>query len=456
MHNKKRITAVLTGTLLLSFNLSAFAEGWQQDDIGWRYAINDDNTEYFRNGWKWIDGNGDRIAECYYFGEDGYLWVNTLAPNGHQLNQDGAWVHNGTVVIQVVASPETQKPIPTGLPKGQWVAEGTQKKYVYSDGTCATNRWLGIEGFIYHFDDNGFLETSKTVRSTTSQDYCLDDEGRLYKVEPSGYTHICSYRYDSPASAYDPQNPLKGHLSEYGLEYLPTVYDNQHEFRVIENDDPDLYNAKYKYSNAGAVQEYAYALSGYEADYSKMNSLMMNGYSYRTSFIGSNPDYYPEVCQVIDELRAFLNSFDFAHASEMERAQKIADYVSRASYDYETEKAWRAGEDSNHHSEHWETATLYGCLINKKCVCQGYSDAFHTLARLTGLLCVTTHNDNHQWDYVRIDGQWWLHSNGELFKPGTAVTGFGDEDLPPFESSSFAQGYAETYPDHPNNWAYLP
>ena len=58
---KKLLLTVVPATLAVSF--TAFAGQWSQDMNGWRYE-NDDGS-YCRNGWYWLDGNQDGIAECY-------------------------------------------------------------------------------------------------------------------------------------------------------------------------------------------------------------------------------------------------------------------------------------------------------------------------------------------------------------------------------------------------------
>lgn len=71
---------------------------WKQDAAGWWYD-NGDGT-WPAGGWKWIDGNHDGVAECYYFAPNGYLVTNGLTPDGHYVNQDGAWTENGFVQTQ--------------------------------------------------------------------------------------------------------------------------------------------------------------------------------------------------------------------------------------------------------------------------------------------------------------------------------------------------------------------
>lgn len=57
-------------------------------------------------------------------------------------------------------------------------------------------------------------------------------------------------------------------------------------------------------------------------------------------------------------------------------------------------------------------STAYGCLVNRKAGCEGYSKAFELLASEAGLEAelitgVTDEGDNHAWNQVKADGEWY-------------------------------------------------
>ena len=66
---------------------------------GWWYE-NDDGS-YCRNGWDWIDGDHDGWAQCYYFGNSGYLQMNAGYAQTNTGHADGyeidkmCWSVNG-------------------------------------------------------------------------------------------------------------------------------------------------------------------------------------------------------------------------------------------------------------------------------------------------------------------------------------------------------------------------
>lgn len=107
---KKLLLTVVPATLAVSF--TAFAGQWSQDMNGWRYE-NDDGS-YCRNGWYWLDGNQDGIAECYIFDNDGYAQVSlynlTAKAGGYEVNDQGAWVVDGVVQEKKVGGPGGRDP----------------------------------------------------------------------------------------------------------------------------------------------------------------------------------------------------------------------------------------------------------------------------------------------------------------------------------------------------------
>ncbi|MEY8396143.1 hypothetical protein AALB64_15235 [Lachnospiraceae bacterium 45-P1] len=105
---KKILLLAATISLSTYMGLTAFAGEWKQDANGYQYV--NDNGELFYNGWQWIDGNNDGIAESYYFNETGYCLLNTTTPDGFVVNSDGAWAIDGIVQTKSI---RTEEPVST-------------------------------------------------------------------------------------------------------------------------------------------------------------------------------------------------------------------------------------------------------------------------------------------------------------------------------------------------------
>lgn len=97
----KKLTAIaLAAAMTIGTSMTSMAAGWQQNSTGWWYGTNADNSTWHSNGWQWIDGNGDGVAECYYFDANGYMLANTTTPDGYMVDGNGAWTVNGQIQTQ--------------------------------------------------------------------------------------------------------------------------------------------------------------------------------------------------------------------------------------------------------------------------------------------------------------------------------------------------------------------
>ena len=99
MNKKNWIMKVFMTTCLfiaLSTNLT-FASGWTKGISKNAWWFDFGNGDYFKSSWQWIDGNQDGIAECYCFDENGWMYENTITPDGYTVNENGAWTINNIV-----------------------------------------------------------------------------------------------------------------------------------------------------------------------------------------------------------------------------------------------------------------------------------------------------------------------------------------------------------------------
>ncbi|MDO4265536.1 MAG: hypothetical protein Q4C63_03615 [Eubacteriales bacterium] len=108
---KKFLMGLTAAVLSAAMGLSAYAMGWQQDSAGrYWYGTNEDNSQWCSNGWWWIFNAYESRMKCYYFDEQGYMLSNTTTPDGYQVNADGQWISNGTVVAIVAPEPKSFMP----------------------------------------------------------------------------------------------------------------------------------------------------------------------------------------------------------------------------------------------------------------------------------------------------------------------------------------------------------
>ena len=69
--------------------ITGLAGHWMANETGYWY-VHDDGT-YPQYAWEWIDTDGDGIYMCYAFDERGYLYTNTVTPDGYVVGPDGSW-----------------------------------------------------------------------------------------------------------------------------------------------------------------------------------------------------------------------------------------------------------------------------------------------------------------------------------------------------------------------------
>lgn len=95
---KLRCLCAVLGLSVL-FSTTAYAQ-WEQTGTTWKYQT---NGTYYNDGWHWIDGNNDNIAECYYFGADGIMLANCTTPDNYIVDMNGAWIVDGIVQTKSLA-----------------------------------------------------------------------------------------------------------------------------------------------------------------------------------------------------------------------------------------------------------------------------------------------------------------------------------------------------------------
>ncbi|MCI8453548.1 MAG: hypothetical protein HFE84_02905 [Lachnospiraceae bacterium] len=101
---RKWMKGLLTvSALTLSMSFTSLAGQWHEDMVGAWYEM-DDGT-YLSHGWKWVDGDRDGTAECYYFDNRGYVVKTLDTVDGYEINKEGAWTVNGVVQTKDVALP---------------------------------------------------------------------------------------------------------------------------------------------------------------------------------------------------------------------------------------------------------------------------------------------------------------------------------------------------------------
>lgn len=113
--------------------------------------------------------------------------------------------------------------------------------------------------------------------------------------------------------------------------------------------------------------------------------------------------------QMYAKAEEILHSLIKEGMSDMEKEQNIHDYIVK--------NCVYAEEYVNDHTKNSANAEqdnvykAYGVLIEKKAVCNGYSEAMYLLLSAAGLQCKmvvgTADGQDHAWNEVKVDGEWY-------------------------------------------------
>jgi len=51
---------------------------------------------------------------------------------------------------------------------------------------------------------------------------------------------------------------------------------------------------------------------------------------------------------------------------------------------------------------------IYGSMIENRCVCEGYAEAFQYLAQQFNIECIIARSSSHEWNLVKMDNNWYI------------------------------------------------
>ena len=203
---------------------------------------------------------------------------------------------------------------------GQWKQEGSTWKYQNDDGSYVTNNWQWIDGKSYCFDSNGNMYAN----TTTPDGYTVNADGQ-WVIDGVVQTRNA----DNAPTATSDEYPLKGRVEKY----------------------LDTYEGNYVWywTNANLVREGLVPAGMTPMTYRNNRTVADKDVTYNIGLSGNSIDVLaklaglpdmassnsPEVIALANEVKAFMNSFDWRNASDLEKATRICERIHRASYDHD-------------------------------------------------------------------------------------------------------------------------
>ena len=268
---------------------------------------------------------------------------------------------------------------------GEWKQEGSSWKYQNDDGSFTTNNWQWINGKSYCFDANGIMYAN----TTTPDGYTVNADG-AWTVNGVVQTQT-SANSSTNNSTSNEQYPL-AHLKKYLVIGNDGYLDLKWSSQNIYLSNPSVQNY-FIYAKEQAIKDKDIfeMVTGMQGSaiiaIAKLAGMPISGYEQFEND--------PMVLGIENELRSFLNSFDWKNASDYEKAVAIAKKINEAEY------------DNNGENVHLP----YGCLVEKKSACDGFTNTAELLGMCVGLPTsgVELLFSAHAFPVYCIDGVWFAH-----------------------------------------------
>lgn len=348
---------LLSQALAASVGMAAYGAQWQMDHIGWWYD-NGDGT-WPAGQWQWLDGNGDGIAECYYFDHNGYCMVNGVTPDGYQVNGDGAWTKDGVVQTRNTGGPGNG---------GMWKQNGGRWYFEDTSGSRKVNGWHWLDGNrdgiseCYYFDAEGWLLTS----TTTPDGYQVNADGAWTEggiVKTKGAGGSVGTGTASGGRSSSGGGGSSGGSSSSGRSSVSASSRKKSSREHYWDDYED-------YSVYHAANDFT------EGNYGQMTESQIDAVERR--------------------IREFKRQHIKSGMTDFEKEMEIVRWiVENCEY-----RSMGGPYD-------WVDATAYSCIVNGKACCSGYADAFLQMAKACGLSARYIHSTSHAWNLVKLDGDWY-------------------------------------------------
>lgn len=282
---------------------------------------------------------------------------------------------------------------------GQWKQEGSTWKYQNDDGSYVTNNWQWIDGKSYCFDSNGNMYAN----TTTPDGYTVNGDGQWVVDEV-----VQTQNANNATATSSDEFPLKGKVEKYfcrevnneGVVNLVPRFNGAH-FPCPHCASQGFVCPKGVHGKAyifqKAIEDKDISILYPEGGYNLAVLAILSGYN-ETNIPSKDK---PETTELLNEVKEFMNSFDWRNASDLEKATRICNRIQQASYDHDA-----ANEADTTGWSNSVSYGAYGCLVKGKAVCQGYTEAAGLLGYAVGLKTFDMGDIGHTYPLFLVDGIW--------------------------------------------------
>ncbi len=207
--------------------------------------------------------------------------------------------------------------------------------------------------------------------------------------------------------AYDPNYPLAGLLEQFGLN--DTGYTDP--MIASANGAWLPYTDKYQYINNGSSNLAAVAAVLAGETYRNGDGVATDPIQY---IADANSLTYEQANQMIGMICDFLNSFDWRNADDLTKAQKAGEFITNG---------------ANYGKQQLPLGTIGNILLYKSGGCRSFAETYHLITRLLGMDSIVVETYSHQWNYVKINGEWYYYDASAIAAYGSDTYNLTSADL---------------------------
>ena len=267
----------------------------------------------------------------------------------------------------------------TGFPKIQYVPSNNQTVDMILD----ENMFTGIEG------------TTTTTEIVAKQSRYLYEQ--LDDTAKAIYTKLYKNKENLKTGTYKIEfgNAFQSLLAEEGGDdKLKIQYQSAIEALIYENPDIFYLDVTKMYINIEKITKITGTKYNVYIDHGNEINYLSKGFYSREDI----EKYENQIEEVKNQIISTINGFN-----DYKKIKIIHDYLIDT-IEYESDLTQNNVYD------------IYGALVAKKCVCEGYAKAFQYLMNELGIentIIIGTgtnsrnQTENHAWNYVKLNGNWY-------------------------------------------------
>lgn len=243
----------------------------------------------------------------------------------------------------------------------------------------------------YYYSDNSHGEGYLQRNTVTPDGYTVNDKGQ-WTVDGAVQTRTKAEAKPGidESIPYDPVHPLARAVDAFNLNLVETNYETG-----------TVGTTKF----AGGRWNVQALLTGQTDKYADLpaDAPLVDGYytwsDHGTDYYIAEEDYLLNKRNeqaIYEWMCGWLNSMDFEHMTEMEKAKAIAAVFAERSYDTEYANLDKQNVNSRD--------PVYAVLIDRKGICWEYAMTAMALAKAVGLKSTVFGSGNHACYFIQVDG----------------------------------------------------